>query len=461
MYSNDTIAAISTPLGEGGIGIVKLSGNESFNIIKKVFKCKESGKNDYPHSRYLYYGHITDEENNIVDEVLTSFMPAPNTYTRENVVEINCHSGIFALRTILKLVLDSGARLAEPGEFTKRAFLNGRIDLSQAEAVINIIRARSEEAVRTAARVMRGELSEKIDHIRKLLIDLRAPIEAMLDYPEEFDIDQFDENILLAALSNIQSNICNLLRGVEINRAFQEGVNIAIIGRPNVGKSSLLNALLRQQKAIVHETPGTTRDLLEGYMNLGGYPLRLVDTAGIQGTEDPIEQEGIARSRNAAREARLILMVVDGSADWSESDFAIAALKEEYQGLVIIINKADLEQNIDQNKVAKSYPYASVVKTSALRGEGIETLELAVAEQLDSVLGSAPECPVVVTLRHEEVLKEALQIIVDILTATEHMPLEILSTEMQRAWIKLGEIKGETMNDDLLDRVFSEFCLGK
>jgi len=461
VYDNSTIAAISTPLGEGGIGIVKISGNESFNITKKIFHCRESKKSGYPAPRYLYHGYIKDEENRIVDEVLTSFMPAPKTYTREDIVEINCHSGIFALRTILKIVINSGARLAEPGEFTRRAFLNGRIDLSQAEAVINIIRARSEEAVRTAARVLSGGLTEKIENIRSELINLRAPIEAMLDYPEEYDYDKPDLLKLNEKLLVIHKNINDLLKGVEVSRVYQNGVNIAIVGQPNVGKSSLLNALLRQQKAIVHETPGTTRDLLEGYMNLGGYPLRLVDTAGIQGTEDPVEKEGIARSRNAAREARLLLMVLDGSIGWSAFDTGIADLKEEYQGLVVVINKADLEQKITPVEVNNKIPDASVVKTVATRGEGIDALELAVAEQLDRVLGSAPESPVIVTLRQEEILTDALLIIDDTLEALYKQPLEIISSEMQRLWMKLGEITGATMNGDLLDKVFSEFCLGK
>ncbi len=461
MIANDTIAAISTPLGEGGIGIVKISGSDSFTLVKKIFQCSHSGKSGYPKPRHLYHGHVVDIDGNTVDEVLISFMPTPHTYTREDVVEINCHSGILTLRAILKIVLSSGARLADPGEFTKRAFLNGRIDLAQAEAVMNIIRARSEQAVKTAARVLKGDLHLAIGQLRSRIISLRAPIEAMLDYPEEFEeID--DPGLALAdGIKSVRDEMLELLKGTDISRAFQEGVSVAIVGRPNVGKSSLLNALLRQQKAIVHEMPGTTRDLLEGYMNMGGYPLRLIDTAGLQGTEDPVEKEGIERTKIAAAEAQLLIIVMDGSVKLSGAEYEMADLVNAEQGLVLVINKADLVQNLEEQEVKKLFPGATIIHTSALTGEGIIRLEGGVAMQLDNKFGSFPESPVIVNIRHEYIISDAIDIIESAIEAFDSMPLELVSEALQMAWHKLGEIAGDTVSDELLDKIFSAFCLGK
>lgn len=461
MLENDTICAISTPLGEGGIGIVRLSGPGAYNIAGSIFECSKSSNPGYPIPRCLYHGYIKDKQGAVLDEVLVSFMPAPYTYTRENIVEINCHSGIFALRAILKRVMDSGVRLAEPGEFTKRAFLHGRIDLSQAEAVMNIIRARSEEAVKVAARALQGDLAVQIEHIRDKIINIRAPIEAWFDYPEEFSDDLPSLDHIKVELDQLQQLLQALLKGVDRNRAYQEGVSVAIIGRPNVGKSSLLNALLRQQRAIVHELPGTTRDMLEGYMNLGGYPISLVDTAGIQGTADPVEKQGIERSRLAAERARLLIVVLDGSALWTKADSEIAALRRPGQGLVAVINKIDLEQKLSDDVVRNWHQEAEIVKTAALTGEGIQLLEDAVTRQLDQVLGTAGESPMLVSIRHEEIICETKKIIDNSINILEDYPVELISLELQTAWLKLGEITGDTVNETLLDKIFSEFCLGK
>jgi tRNA modification GTPase len=461
LVAYDTIAAISTPLGEGGIGIVKISGSESFKLAQKIFQNCHSSKSGYPQPRHLYHGHVADMDGNIVDEVLVSFMPAPQTYTREDVVEINCHSGIITLRAILKIVLSSGARLAEPGEFTKRAFLNGRIDLAQAEAVMNIIRARSEKAAKTAARILKGDLHLAIDQLRSKIIALRAPLEAMLDYPEEYD-ESDDTGLTLAdGIRSVRGEILELLKGADISRAFQDGVSVAIVGKPNVGKSSLLNALLRQQKAIVHEMPGTTRDLLEGYINMGGYPLRLIDTAGIQDTEDPVEKEGIERTKFAATEAQLLIIVMDGSVKLSGEEYEMADLVNAEQGLVVVINKIDLIQNLKDREIENLFAEATIVHTSALTGEGINKLEQGVAMQLDKKFGSFPESPVIVNIRHECILSDTLEIIDSIIEAFNNMPLELVSEELQRAWHKLGEITGDAVSDKLLDKIFSEFCLGK
>jgi tRNA modification GTPase len=462
LTENETIAAISTPLGEGGIGIVRLSGKDAFSLAAGIFHCQKSGAASFPDARRLYHGYIKNDRGEIVDEVLVSFMPAPHTYTREDVVEINCHSGVFTLRAVLKLLLNAGARLAEPGEFTKRAFLHGRIDLSQAEAVLNMIRARSEEAVKIAAKTLRGELSSKVAQLRNKIIELRAPIEASIDYPEEYSDGDWNLEILQEQIREMKSDVEKLLKGVERNRAFQEGVSVAIIGRPNVGKSSLLNALLRQQRAIVHEMPGTTRDILEGYMNIGGYPVRLVDTAGIQGsTVDPVELEGIERSRAAAGMASMLIMVFDSSALWTPEDDEIASLSRADQGLLIVANKMDLTQKISAGYLKNVFSGREVVETAAVKEEGIQLLEEAATRELDRVYSKADETSEIVSQRHETILRETAENLDGALSALESQPVEMVSLELYSAWNKLGEIIGDTASDQLLDKIFSEFCLGK
>ena len=463
MTARETIAAISTPLGEGGIGIVRISGEEAFQIGKKIFVPKKDPTRDYPRSHYLYYGHIYSEQGELIDEVLLTFMRAPRTYTREDTVEINCHSGIFTLRLILKRVLEAGARMARPGEFTRRAFLNGRIDLSQAESILKIIRARSDEAVKIAASNMQGRLSQEIREIRESILNLLARIEAQLDFPEELE----EEETALGReieneLGRIKELLGNMARGAERGRAMQEGLVSAIVGKPNAGKSSLLNALLREQRAIVHEVPGTTRDLLEGYLNIRGYPLCLIDTAGIHQTDDPVEQAGIARAKGAIADARLLIIVLDGSTAWSTDDEAIASLIQPGQLVVVVINKKDLVQKISMDEVTRRFPGYPVVRTSAINNQGIEQLEEIIEKILDQNLGTiAGETPVMVNLRHARIVQEACEQIGEALQAAVTQPLELATIGLREAWVKLGEITGETASDELLERVFSEFCIGK
>jgi tRNA modification GTPase len=458
---NDTIVAISTPLGEGGIGIVRLSGPEAFSAVQRVFKCAKCSEPGFPQPKYLYYGTINNLEGDAVDEALVSFMPAPYTYTREDLVEVNCHSGLINLKTVLKIFLATGVRLAEPGEFTKRAFLNGRIDLSQAEAVIGLIRARSEEATRASLRVLRGKLAGEVNSARDMILSLRAPIEASIDYPEEFLEEPPTIQDVEKKLTSIISLLKDLLKGVERSRACQEGVPVVIIGKPNVGKSSLLNKLLGEQKAIVHELPGTTRDMLEGYLNLGGYPLCLMDTAGIQGTVDPVEREGIERARAATEGARLILLVIDGSEKLDHELFNLVPGLSEEQRMLVILNKEDLPQQTNVEEIDRYLCGQKVVVLSALEGTGIDQLEQAVAAELDQLFGPAGESPILISVRQEEILNAAISNIEDALVSLQTGPVEITSLHLQLAWQKLGEITGDTVSDDLLDRVFKEFCLGK
>lgn len=461
ILDSDTIVAISTPLGEGGIGIVRLSGPEAFTAVQKIFDCVKCKETDFPQPKYLYYGIINNLEGEPIDEVLVSFMPAPHTYTREDLVEVNCHSGLINLKIILQTFMAMGIRLAEPGEFTKRAFINGRIDLSQAEAVIGLIRARSEEATRASLRVLRGQLATEVKAARNMIISVRAPMEASIDYPEEFMDEIPSVPDIKNQLSSIITRLKDLLTGVERSRAYQEGVSVVIVGKPNVGKSSLLNKLLGTQKAIVHELPGTTRDMLEGHLNLGGYPLCLIDTAGIQGTDDPVEKEGIDRARSAAAEARLILLVIDGSDELDPGILESIAELRQGQRMLVILNKEDLPQKTTVDELSSYLSGQPVIVISALEGSGIEELEQAVTAELDQLFGPAGESPVLISIRQEEILKETILNLEDALESLQINPLELISLNLHQAWQKLGEITGETVSDDLLDQIFKDFCLGK
>lgn len=458
----DTIAAISTPLGEGGIGLVRISGADSFTIAGKVFKPSRFQEDGFPINRHLYHGWIVERSGVIVDEVLVSHMKAPYTYTREDMIEINCHSGVLALRMVLELVLRNGARLAEPGEFTRRAFLNGRIDLSQAESILNLIRARSERAVKTALMNMDGRLSRETKGLRESMLRELARIEAFLDFPEDLDLDiNRVEQETAEVLAELKGVMLRLVQGAERGRNYQEGIPTAILGKPNVGKSSLLNALLRQQRAIVHELPGTTRDLLEGLLTLGGYPIRLIDTAGVHGTVDPVEREGIERTRAAASRARLLLIVLDGSENWSEDDAVILEMIGPDKLVLFIINKNDLPQKYPVEHIEEHFPHAQIVRTALIEDRGIDILEKRMVQLLDSKLSGAEESALLVSIRHEQVFKDSLESIERALAAIGKKPLEMVSMELREAWMKLGEITGETVTEGLLDRIFSEFCLGK
>ncbi len=462
MNVSDTIAAISTPVGEGGIGIVRMSGKDAFSIGDSIFLPYRKHSRGYPRSHYLYYGHILTERDDPFDEVLVSFMKAPRTYTREDTVEINCHSGILTLRMILKRVLRAGARMAGPGEFTRRAFLNGRIDLSQAESILKIIRARSDEAVKKAVLNLGGHLSKEVGGIREEILSILARLEAHLDFPEdledEVEMDRETGKRLMAIVGHLEKMAGRADRG----RAMQDGITTAIIGKPNAGKSSLLNALLKEQRAIVHEIPGTTRDLLEGFLTVCGYPLRLIDTAGIHDAVDPVEKEGILRARRAIAEARLLIIVLDGSTPWGAGDEIVASLIRPEQLAVIVINKMDLAQRIDLKEIASSLQGYPVVQTSATLNRGLDDLEDVIVALLDQNLGvDASESPAIISLRHAAIIREARALIEVALQASAYQPLELLSFDLKEAWNKLGEITGENVSGELLDRVFSEFCIGK
>jgi len=445
MYQ-DTIAAISTPPGEGGIGIVRLSGPEALSIGEKLFAGRLQ-------PRRLSYGHVVvPGSSEIVDEVLACYMPTPHTYTREDVVEIDCHGGIVPLRRILGLALAQGARLANPGEFTLRAFLNGRIDLAQAEAVLDIVRSRTEASLRLAEQGLQGRLSAAVKDIRSSLMSALAYLTARIDFPED-EIETQDVSApLSAALDELKSMIATADAGI----VYRQGIRTAIVGRPNVGKSSLLNRLLRQDRSIVTPVPGTTRDTIEEVVNLAGVPFVLVDTAGIIHSRDVVESLGVERSRRAVEQADLVLLVVDASQPLTEADSEIADIVGDKTALVAA-NKSDLPRRADVAGLRWG-----VVRTSALSGEGVDVLE---ARMFELALGGrviASDALVVNNPRHKDALDRARHSLSQALSALgSGMPEDFVTIDLTAALNALGEITGETVRDDLLEAIFGNFCVGK
>jgi tRNA modification GTPase len=452
MLDTDTIAAISTPPGEGGIGIVRLSGPRAESIAGEVFIPK-SGRPLVSHR--LHCGVIRDPRTGeAIDEVLCALMRAPHTYTREDVVEINCHGGMQPLGRVLELCLSLGARLAEPGEFTRRAFLNGRVDLAQAEATIDLIRAKTALAEKQALQQLRGALSRKINALRERLIRVCAHIEACIDFPEEeIEPDSLEE--IRETVQHVWKNLDALLATYAEGRYLREGVRTAIVGRPNVGKSSLLNALLERNRVIVTDVPGTTRDIIEEYLNIRGVPLRLMDTAGIREAHDMAESEGVRRSLQAMEDADLVLGVIDGSERLHREDVEVLE-KLRAKKSILVVNKSDLPGRAELP--GSGLP---AVFVSAKTGEGLETLKERI---LEMVLGSRlllGEGLVITNLRHREALAASGKALQAALSAVEREPLEITAMELREALDRLGEIVGAVSTEDILERVFSEFCIGK
>ncbi len=456
---DDTIAAISTPIGEGGIGIVRLSGPEAKGILEKVFLPAGSHLKEHrdfePESHRFCYGHVVDSDSDVVvDEVLAVLMCAPRTYTRQDVAEIHCHGGIVPLRRTLELVLRHGARLAEPGEFTLRAFLNGRIDLAQAEAVLDIVRAKTEVSLRVAMQQLDGRISSRVGKIRSKLVDTLAHLEASIDFPE----DEIPPLNVASALAGAREQIEALLAQADQGLVYRHGVRTAIIGRPNVGKSSLLNALLRTSRAIVTPIPGTTRDTLEETLNLRGIPLCLVDTAGITKSIDLIEKLGIERSRQALQQADLILVMIDGSEPLQAEDFEIADLVQN-RSVLVIVNKLDLPAVADDSVIL---PDARHVHLSALTGDGLNVLEDAIVETIFSGQVQTSDVPAISNPRHCEILRCALGQVIDAEKSYRaQLAADLIAIDLTAAVSALGEITGETVGEDVLSAIFSNFCVGK
>jgi len=448
---NDTIAAISTTMGVGAISIIRVSGNNSINVVNKIFKGKDLSKVD---SHTITYGHIIDNEN-IIDEVLVSIMRAPKTFTREDVVEINTHGGIAITNKVLELLLLNGCRLAEPGEFTKRAFLNGRIDLIEAEGVMDLINSKTEKSRKLAISQVNGEVSKLIKDLRQKVIEILANIEVNIDYPEYEDIEEMTNSMILTNIDSIEKEIKNILRHSEDSKLIKEGIKTIIIGSPNVGKSSILNRLLNEEKAIVTDIAGTTRDIVEGNVQIDGIVLNMIDTAGIRETDDVVESIGVKKSLDLINEADLILYVLNNNEVLtSEEKIILEKIKDKNH--IVIVNKIDLENKLDLNELS-NYIQMSVkdnIGIDELRNKIKEMFNLEQIEQNDyTYLSSA---------RSISLLKKSLESLDAVRIGIENnMPVDMIEIDLKQMWSTLGEIIGETYTDELIDQLFSQFCLGK
>jgi len=458
IFDSDTIAAISTPIGEGGIGIVRLSGPLCKEIAEKVFKRKSSGPWE---SHRIYYGHVFDSETGlVVDESLCVLMRSPRSYTREDVLEIHCHGGSMATQRVLELVMREGARASEPGEFTKRAFLNGRIDLTQAEAVIDLIRAKTSAGQAAASEHLSGRLYDKLTEARKSLSSVLAHLEAYIDFPEE-DIELSTKEGFLNALTEAKTLLNKLSSSYDEGRVYRDGLTTVIVGRPNVGKSSILNLLLREKRAIVTSIPGTTRDVIEEYMNIRGVPLRLADTAGIRDTDDLVEIEGVRLARETLRRADIALFVVDGNQPLSEDDRKLA---RELKGkrYILIINKSDMHRTLTEEEISGMRGSMQAVSLSAATGSGIDALHDAVIKEALHGRNGPMGGLVITRARHRDLLQKAGQAVESgIQSIKSGASPEFTVIDLRGALDAIAEVVGETTSDDILDKIFNEFCIGK
>lgn len=457
----DTIAAISTAVGEAGIGIVRLSGKDAIKIANNIFRGINNKTLLDAENRKMVYGHIIDNRNDeIIDEVLIVSMKEPHTYTRENVVEIYCHGGIIPVRKILELLLYNGARLAEPGEFTKRAFLNGRLDLSQAEAVIDIIKAKTDKSFQVSMDQLEGGLSKKVEVIRDTILSMLAHVEVTIDFPED-DIEEVTYEELEENANRVISEIKKLLSTADRGKILRDGINTVILGKPNVGKSSLMNALLRENRAIVTDIPGTTRDIIEEHLNIDGIPLRIIDTAGIRETEDLVERIGVDRAKETIESADLIIAVFDISTDLTEEDYNIIDLIKGRKALVLL-NKTDLPKKYSEDRLRELLEGVDIISASVINEVGLDVLEDSIKEMFYSGEIELDSSVVVTNLRHKNQLEKALVNMESALNDIRaQVPLDCIEVDLRDCWENLGEILGETIGEDILDKIFAEFCIGK
>lgn len=453
----ETIAAISTATGNGGIGIIRMSGKECFNILEKIFRPIKRSENISGYT--IKYGHIMDGDN-IVDEVLVSYFKAPKSYTTENMCEINSHGGFIVERRILELCLKNGAELAEPGEFTKRAFLNGRIDLVQAESIIDLINSKSEKEAKASISQLEGNLSKNINSIKSELLDLMADVEASIDYPE-YDIEEVTNKKILQALDKVESHLKKLNKTFKNGKILREGIKTAIIGKPNAGKSSLLNTILNEERAIVSETKGTTRDTIEEYVTIEGITLKLIDTAGIRETNDEIEKIGVEKSKKLINEAELVIAIFDGTKDLSEEDYEILNLIES-KNAIILLNKMDIKDfELDKNDTIKKSG-KEIIKISARNGDNIDILYKAIANMYKINNIELDNGEIVTNIRHKNQIDESLKSIEKTReTVYNNMPVDIIEIYLKQILSDLGKITGDDISEDIINEIFSKFCLGK
>ncbi len=458
--ANDDIAAISTPPGESGIAIVRLSGSNVIEKVSRIFKPYSPGTDIRRKKGYsLTLGWILDDEKEVIDEVLVSIMRAPRSYTGEDVVEINCHGGSLPVRRCLEVVLKSGVRLAEPGEFTRRAFLNGRLDASQVEAVIDIIRAKTEKSLKLAVKQLTGHTSRYIHCLEEDLISLNAMVEASLDFPDE--VGDLDYTEAEKKLKEVLGKIERILKAGQRAEIYRDGITITICGKPNVGKSSLLNALLRKEKAIVTSIPGTTRDIIEDYINIRGIPVKLMDTAGIRITEDLVERIGVERSQQAIRDSDLIIFLLDAGEGVTDEDISIYESIEN-SNIIVLANKEDLEEkNISEKDLKNFFSAAKVIRGSVKEEIGLDELEDTIEKIVFSgQLGSDGQ-EIMINMRQKNALLKAKKHVEDALGSLRDVPLDCLGVDIWGALEALGEITGKNLKEDVIDRIFHDFCIGK
>lgn len=459
MFIDDTIAAIATAPGEGGIGIIRISGEKSLQVANDIFKSVSGKKIEEYNTRTLIYGHILDGEKTI-DEVLVAYMKGPNSYTTEDVIEINCHGGFISVKKILELVLSKDVRLADQGEFTKRAFLNGRIDLAQAEAIIDVINAKTEMAHTVAQSQLEGSLSKKIKDLRFGITEMLAHITVSIDFPDE-DVEHITYNTLKEKSLELQKEINKLYDTAESGKILRDGLKTVIVGKPNVGKSSLLNAVLGEDRAIVTDIPGTTRDVIEEFVNIKGIPLKIVDTAGIRETEDVVEKIGVEKSKEFFNSADLSIVVLDSSRELEIEDIEILEAVQPNK-TIVLLNKTDLDQVIDIEKIKQFVDEKNIITISALQHEGIEKIHDKIEDMVFEGTVRNSSDLVVTNSRHKDALYKAKQSISDALTAIDsYMPLDFIEVDFKNIWDYLGYINGDTVTEDLLDTIFSNFCIGK
>ena len=450
---NDTITAISTTLGVGAISIIRVSGNDAIKIVNKIFKGKNLEKVE---THTINYGHIVDKDE-IIDEVLVSVMKSPKTFTTEDVVEINCHGGISTTNKVLELVLNNGARLAEPGEFTKRAFLNGRIDLTQAESVMDLINSKNESKRKVAIKGLNGYVSNIIRNLRQEILELLASIEVNIDYPEYEDAIVMTNDIVKPKITEIKEKLTKIINESENGKILTSGIKTIIIGKPNVGKSSILNRLLDEEKAIVTDIEGTTRDTVEGSITINGVSLNIIDTAGIRETEDIVEKIGVEKSLNLINEADLIIIVLNNNEELTEEDKKILDACKDKK-VIVVINKNDLERKIN----IKDINYKNIIYTNTVDLSGIDSLKEKIVELFNLNELEQQDYTYLSNVRQISLAKEAYQILEEVDNGIKNeVPVDMIEIDIKRAWEKLGEIIGETYTEELIDQLFSQFCLGK
>lgn len=461
MQLYDTISAISTASGIGGIGIIRISGNDAIKIADKIFKSISGKKLKDCHSHTINYGHITDlKTGQIIDEVLVMLMKGPRTFTKENVVEINCHGGPLPVEKVLLATLEAGARLAEPGEFTKRAFLNGRIDLSQAEAIIDVIESKTDLSLSQAIGQLEGNLSRKIKEYQNELLAIIAQIEVSIDYPE-YDIDEPHDLNYKDEIITLKYKMESLLSTADAGKMIREGVQTAIVGKPNVGKSSLLNALLQENKAIVTDIPGTTRDIVEAYLNIDGIPFKLLDTAGIRETQDVVEQIGVGLSRTSIEEADLVIMLLDSSDELTNEDIEIIDTIGQ-KNIIFVLNKEDLPSIITREIVEKYTGDNPIIYISTKSQKGIEELKVSMKSFVNQGKVEISTDVTIANVRHKDALTKAIQSLDKVIETIElSMPEDCMAIDLHDAYGYLGMIIGETIKEEIISELFTRFCLGK